>query len=215
MDFRGLGRFAEHLSDLKPNVLVWSANVVFQELGGNTFFEVLPMKQALLSLITTAFVVVSSISCASAACPERQQSQGGAELYVVSPSIRVRYEKNSGGTDIGLQFSPLGEEANRLVRSVGENSMIELVGRAASFNSTARSLVSRDVVRVVLVDDFVVIATPDSLIVRHGDGQITCARPNSEALDALISSFQAQGVKLRSSILKATSGDEFAAHLGI
>lgn len=151
---------------------------------------------------------------ALASCARPERSQGGAELFVISPTIRVRFERTDEGPDVGLKLEYFGSDFVRRILKAGASEAVQLIGKVAVPNSAGKSL-HREVVRVLLAEGLLVISTPEQLLVRSADGAVSCQRPNPEAIERFLSELEVSGVKLRTSSVYGVSEETFLQAIGL
>jgi hypothetical protein len=165
-------------------------------------------------LLLALFNLVYSAPYAVAICVTPQQSQGGAELFVISPTIRVRFERTLDGEDVGLKLQYLGQNFKRLIRRADATEAVLLIGKVA-VSSSAGTASHREVVRVLLAEGLLVISTSEQLLVRSAQGSISCQRPNPEALERFVHELGVSGIRLRTTNVYGVSEEGFAQAIGL
>jgi hypothetical protein len=144
------------------------------------------------------------VAHAEAACPQPQRSQGGAELYFLSNSIRVRFEQRYDGADVGLKLLGFGEDFVREVRDRESSEVVEITGKIDGHVAA----------RVVLLDDLLVVSSSNGLLIRDGNGHVRCESA-LQAPDAELIRSKVKGSKIRRAEVSVTTPDSFARQLGL
>lgn len=160
---------------------------------------------SLLRFCAVQVLLLASLTAAGhAACPTPQRSQGGAELYLLSNSIRIRFEQRYDGADVGLKLLGFGEDFVREVRERESSEVVEITGK----------IDGQVAARVVLVDDLLVVSSSDGLLIRDGNGNVRCGSA-LEAQDAELIRSKVKGSRIRRAEVSVTTPDAFARQLGL
>jgi hypothetical protein len=147
---------------------------------------------------------------ASASCPEPQLSQGGAELYLIGPNIRVRVQ----GEDVGLKLQMLGEDFVRRERALDSNAAVLIVGRTPRINVSVGARYE-EIVSVLKLQDMLIVSTPSLLMVKDAGGKTICSQPSPSLVSDFVRKLEANGAQVDKAYVSAVSEDAFAAALGM
>ena len=172
----------------------------------------------IISLVFSAYscFVMLSAKSAHAECFRQDKSAGGAQLFVISSSSRVRVERTSNGYDIGMKMSDIGEDFVRTVVPFGE--AFEIVGQRIDVDENNKSIV-QDIARVILAaDQLIVIGNGQVMLqdLRTSDNKsLNCSRDRGEITQWLKSEIAGLGIKLSSRTVKVASGNAVLAAIGL